>query len=172
VEVFNQVIATYMTEGADTTSATAVVAALTSTPVPITLASGTGFAAGVRVVVDVDDLQEVATVRSMAAPIITLALSKAHTGTYPVTVEGGLSIVRGILAKIRAVDDAQGDTMLTAAGVKKVDEIEFFDKSAGDISATLAAQREYWRQELADSLGVVYLRKMRRGAAGSGYELY
>ena len=170
--IFSQVIQAYLNSGASTTSATDVTAATTATPVALTLASATGFAAGNRVVVDVDDLQEIATVRSMAAPAITVALLKAHTGTYPVTVEGGETIVRRILGKIRLIDEAQSNAMLTAAGVKKVDEIEFFDKSGGDISTTLTAQREYWRQELADTLGVQYLRKMRRGQASGAYELY
>jgi hypothetical protein len=172
VAIFSQVIQVYLNSGASTTSATVVVAATTPTPVTITLASDTGFAAGNRVVVDVDDRQEVVTVQSLAAPAITALLSKAHTGTYPVSVEGGETIVRRILDKIRMVDDAQSDAMLSAAGVKKVDEIEFYDKSGGSITEVLSAQREYWRQELADALGVQYLRKLRRGNAGGCYELY
>lgn len=171
--VFEQVIQVYLTSGATTTCSTVVAAATTATPVTMTLTSATGFAAGDRVWIDVDDRQECATVQSIAAPAITVLLSKAHTGTYPVTVESGETIIRELLSKIRAVDTAQVDVGIAAGGIKKADEVEFFGKGEGGGAATaLAAQREYWRRELASALGVVYLREYRRGSAGSGCELY
>ncbi len=172
VEVFNQVIAAYMTAGAATTSSTVVAAVTAPTPIALTLASAVGFSAGNRVVVDVDDRQEMATVQSVAAPAITVLLSKAHTGTYPVQIDGGETIVRECLSRIRSVTDALGDTAITAAGIKRADEIEFFgSRGESSVFASLTAEREHWRQELADVLGVVYLRKLRRGSAGC-YEVY
>lgn len=173
VEIFNQVVQTYCSAGATTTSATAVVAATTPTPVALTLASATGFAAGDRVWVDVDDRQETATVQSLAGAVATLLLSKAHSGTYPVTVDGGEGVVREILAKIKAVSDAQGDVGLTSAGLKQVDEIQFYGSEKGSaVMVELNAQREHWRRELASALGVTYLREARRGSAGTLSELY
>ena len=88
-QVFEQVIQDNVLAGASTTSTTAVSAQSTPTPVGITLASATGFAAGVRVVLDVDDRQETATVQSMSGSVITVQLTGVHSGTYPVTVDGG-----------------------------------------------------------------------------------
>ena len=73
VAVFEQVIAAYLTSGATTTSSTVVAAATTPTPVALTLTSATGFAAGDRIWLDVDDRQECATIQSLAAPAATVA---------------------------------------------------------------------------------------------------
>lgn len=173
VAIFNQIIQTHLNAGASTTSATVVTVATAPTPITLALASATGFAAGDRVVIDVDERQEIATVQSLAAPAITLLLTGAHTGVYPVCVEGGETIVREILAKLRTIDTSQGDTAIVAAGIKRADEIEFFGgKDGRDVAGSAASQREYWRRELADALGVQYLRAIRRGSGSSGVELY
>ena len=90
VSLFDQIVGPYMDTGATTTSSTTVTAASTPTPVTLTLASATGFTAEARVVVDVDSLQEEATIRAVSGSTITLILSLAHTGTYPVTMVGGV----------------------------------------------------------------------------------
>lgn len=168
--LFELVIQPYTSAGAVTTSATAVVSANPAAPVALTLASATGFASGARVVVDVDSRQELATIQSLAGSAMTVVLSLAHTGTYPVTVEGGESIIRDMLKRIATATDAltQG---LASIGVKKVDEIEFF--SARDMNLTLGAfggiwrAREMLRRELAEVLGIPYMRDSKRGGAGT-----
>ena len=173
VAVFEQVIAAYLTSGATTTSSTVVAAATTPTPVALTLTSATGFAAGDRIWLDVDDRQECATIQSLAAPAATVLLSKAHTGTYPVTVESGETIVRELLGKIRLVDQAQMDVGLAAGGIKKADEVEFQSKAeGGSPAAVLSGQREHWRRELASALGVVYLRGERSSGGCHSFEAY
>ena len=173
VAVFEQVIQTYLTSGATTTSSTAVPAATSPTPVALTLTSAVGFNAGDRIWLDVDDRQESATIQSASPPAITVLLTKAHSGTYPVTVESGETIVRELLGKIRLVDDAQMAVGLAAGGVKKADEVEFFGKGeGGSPAAVLAGQREYWRRELASALGVVYLRAERSSGGCHSFEAY
>lgn len=171
VALFDQVIQPYVTGGAATTSSTAVTAATTPTVVTLALASATGIAVGDALIVDVDSFQERATIRSLSSTNASVALSKAHSGTYPVTVEGSESIIRAILRKLQALSGlgAEGllDEAVDAAGVKKVDEIEFFGADGGEsrMKQTLK-MREYWRDELASVLGIERL----NAAAGGGSE--
>ena len=159
--IFDAVIQPYVLAGASTTSTTSVTAATTPTPSALTLASATGFAAGETVVVDVDARQEVVTVQSITGAVITVLLSRAHAGTYPVTVEGGETIVREYLRKLRLLSNPGGtyETMAERGGVKKVDEIEFFGSEVGSSSLRDVdrLQRKY-RNELASILGVPNLR--------------
>jgi len=165
VAVFNNVIQAYMSSGASTTSSTAVTAATTLTPVAITLASATGFAVYDRVIVDVDSRQEAATIQSISGSVITVHLQYAHSGTYPITVEGGESIVRELLKQLIAVSGFSGlmSKAGTQAGIKKVDEVEFFGDGDGRNSrlAELKKVQRHLRRELADALGVVNLRDYR-----------
>lgn len=166
--LFEQVIKPYITAGAATTSSTAVTAATTPTPVAITLASATGFSAGGRIVVDVDARQEEATIQSLAGAVATVQLIKAHSGTYPVTVEGGESIVRGILRECIKLGGTGGliSSSASKAGLKKVDEIEFFgDATNVAIAAQQRALLNYWRNELALALGC---ENMRDSGGGGG----
>ena len=173
VAVFEQVIQAYLTGGVATTCSTIVPAATLPTPVALTLVVPTGFNAGERVWIDVDDRQESATIQSASPPAITVLLSKAHTGTYPVTVESGETIVRELLGTIRLVDQAQMDVGLAAGGIKKADEVEFFGKAeGGSPAAVLSGQREHWRRELASALGVVYLRGERSSGGCHSFEAY
>ncbi len=176
VSLFDQVVQPYLTAGASTTSSTAVVAATTPTPTTLTLASVTGFSAGDTVIVDVDARQESATVQNVDGSTITALLSGVHTGSYPVTVEGGESIVRGILQKLQSIAGigmAAGGLMgssTASVGIKKVDEVEFFGGGEGSFSRIAESQRlrEYWRDELAAALGVVRL-NAKNGATMSIY---
>ena len=175
VAIFDNVVAAYLNAGATTTSTTAVTAATSATPVALTLASATGFAAFCRVVVDVDDRQEVATVQSVAgSTTISLLLSGAHSGTYPVSVEGGESLVRDVLRKIHDLTKPGGALTKAAssAGVAKVDEIEFFTPGAGTKSriAELQSLRMYYRDELSAITGVPNLWRARSGRGS--VELY
>lgn len=168
---FDQVIAPHMLAGAITSSATSVTAATTATPVALTLADPSGFAVGQRVVVDVDDRQEIVTVQNLSGSALTVLLRKAHSGTYPVTVEGGESIVRGILRECVKIGGSDGLLSKSAsqAGLKRVDEIEFYgDQVAITISAQQRKLLNYWRDELASALGIENLRSSSGGGACVG----
>jgi hypothetical protein len=168
--VFEGVIQNNVSAGAVTSSSTAVTAATSATPVTITLASGTGFATGARVVIDVDDRQEVVTAELVTGTALTVLLQKAHAGTYPVTVDGGETIVREILQQIRGYKDELGRTFGTGA-VAQVDEIKFFPTGGKTLFENLCAQIDWARDELASALGIVNLRRVRRNA-GSTISMY
>ena len=117
-----------------------------------------------------DGRQESATAQSLSGSSLALLLALEHTGTYPVTVEGGESIIREMLKQIRTATDKLTKA-IGYSGVKKVDEVEFF--SPKEMSNTLGAfgaiwkERDMLRRELADLLGIVYLRETRGGGGAS-----
>lgn len=171
VAAFDQVVKPYLLSGAITTSSTEVVAASPATPTDITLASATGVSVGDRLVVDVDNRQESAIVSALSGAVATVSLSLDHSGTYPVTVEGTESIVR---QRLRTLVDigTRLERALGRAGIKKVDEIEFFASESGGgttVFSDLIAQREYHRGELSRAIfGVGGLNGHYAGSAGSG----
>lgn len=176
--VFEQVIATYSTSGALTTSSTAVVITAGAAPTPrtLTLASATGFSQLDRIVVDVDGRQEIATIESVSGSTVTAVLSKPHSGTYPVTVEGGESIIRGLLGQLYDVE-AGMKSALSSLGIKKVDEIEFFQSQTGAKGTMdeLRDHRAYLRDELWIALfgqGRTATLEGSSSAGGNGGQVY
>lgn len=168
--LFDQVIQPYMQAGASTTSATAVTAASSATPVTLTLTSATGFTSGCRVVIDVDDRQEIATTQNLSGTSLTVLLTLTHSGTYPVSVEGGETIVREKLRRIRLLNTEIDDAGSTA-GIKRVDEIEFFGASGESKTALLYRQLDKARDELASILGLRNMHRMRN-SGGQTFEMY
>lgn len=152
VSIFDQIIQPYTQAGAKTTSATAVEITAAPEQKTVVLASATGFASGARVVIDVDARQETVTVQNLSSTNLTALLSKPHAGTYPVTVEGGETILREILASIAATKTQLG--LSSGEGsLKKVDEIEFYQ--SGDTTfGNLGLQLSFWRDQLAAALGL------------------
>jgi len=165
VAIFEQVIQPNLSGGAKTTSATAVDAATEATPVAITLADATGFNEGDRMVLDVDERQEMATIQSLVSAVATVLLRGVHSGTYPVTVEGPETIVREILKSIRETK-AKLETAYGSGALKKVDEIEFY-QAAGDASyfGILGQNLAWWREQLAAALGIQSLWARKRAGA-------
>ena len=170
-QLFEQVIQPYLATGTNTTSITTVTASTTATPATLTLASATGFTALARVIVDVDDREEVVTVQNVSGSTITALFKLAHTGTYPVILEGGESIVRDILRQIRGVQK-QITSATSTAGLKRVDVIEFYGDSV-TTSQTSMLQKllMHWRDQLAAALGVANLWR-DRAAAGQVLSVY
>ena len=171
--IFDRVVVTYLQAGASTTSATTVVASSNGAfaPVTLVLTSATGFTAGDRIIVDVDSRQEEATAQSLSGTNLTVQLKLAHTGTYPITVDGGETIVRRLLRRIHAVQDqlAKPTTLQTAGsgGIKRVDEIEFHGLNTSMYWSTpfgaLSKELMRLRDELASALGVQNLFRVRQG---------
>lgn len=166
VALFDQVIKPYVDAGAKTTSSTAVTAAEPAAPVSITLASVVGFTAGDRVVVDVDSLTERSTIRSLSGSAISVVLALAHTGTYPVTIEGPESIIRDLLMRC----DRAWTTYTTAiesGGLEQLGkggEIRWYPEAGGGgpIGAAATGLARV-RIELGKALGVAPL----SGSGGS-----
>src|SRR4051812_9427284 len=79
-QYFEQIAIPNLQAGAVTTSSTAVTAVAdgsTATPVTLTVASATGIAMFDRVIVDVDDAIEMATVRAVSGLSVTVILRLA-----------------------------------------------------------------------------------------------
>lgn len=162
--LFEQIIGPNLTAGAVTTSATGVSASVPASLASLTLASATGFTAGARIVVDVDARQETVTLESLSGSIASALLANPHSGTYPVTVEGGESIVRENLARIRNVK-AQMAQAFGAGSLKKVDEVEFYDTHGQTLFGVLGEQLKFWRDELASALGIASMWRQRGGGS-------
>lgn len=175
--IFSQVIAPYMRAGASTTSATSVSASTSSlgSLASLTLASATGFSAGARIWVDVDDYQEEATVRSVSGLVVTCYLKLAHAGTYPVTVDGGEGVVRLLLKRLRVVQSAMTEAY-ASAGIKRVDEVEFFGAVAGANGSTrldqLKRAQMALRDELCSALGIQNLWRAHGSGGAVGVTVY
>lgn len=167
--VFSQVIQPYLREGADTTSSTSVVEATSGSFVSLSVADSTGIVLHERVAVDVDDAFEMATVRSVSGTTVGVILKKAHAGTYPVTVDGGLMIVRQCLSGIFKTNELIEELDGTGA-LKQVDEIGFYDSRGRSRLELLNEQLEHWRSKLAAALGIQ--RKQISGCSGGCIALY
>ena len=153
---FEQIVLPNLNAGALTTSSTAVTAASVPTQVAITVGSVVGLAMFDQVYVDVDAAMERATIQAVAGSTITVLLSKAHAGTYPVSQEGGTALVRWYLSKLRSIADQIASSAIRA-GVKKIDEIELFGGSsrAGqerNAFRSLEDMQGYYRGELCKLL--------------------
>lgn len=138
---------------APTTSTTAVTAA---GPASLTLASVAGLALGSRVVLDVDSVREVVTVRAVTGSAISVVCRRLHSGTYPVEVESPLTIVRGLLADLAALDDQEQDAT-ASAGLKRVDEVEWETSQGASIADRLVARRAELRDRLARACGLSHV---------------
>jgi hypothetical protein len=159
---FDFVIQNFLNAGAATTASTTVAVADVLTQRTLTLASTTGFVAGATVYVDVLPQQERAIIQSVSGSTITLYLTKAHLGIYPVTVDGGESIIRDKLAQLYAIDQQLGSSLQTA-GLKRVDDIEFYGNGIKNSQVTMINQlRDQRRDELASALGVANMHRIRR----------
>lgn len=159
----DRVIKLYLNAGATTTSTTTVALATTPTQRTLTLASATGFSAGATIYIDVLPNQERATIQSISGSNVVVFLQKAHSGSYPVTVDGGESIIREKLVQLWAIDDKLSSALNTA-GLKRVDDIEFYGGTKATSQAVMLNQlRDMRRDELASALGVLNLHKVRKG---------
>lgn len=152
-----------------TTSTTSVTAAGATT---LTLASITGFAAKQRAVLDCDEQREVVTVRAVSGSTISVLCRKLHSGTYPVEVETGETIVRGLLqdleiARQRVLDAA------ASAGLKQVDEVQWFGASDGRTQIDeLVRHQRLLRGELARACGVSQFYRGSTSGSSSAIEVY
>jgi hypothetical protein len=168
--LFETVVQNYIAAEIVSSSSTAVSAASSYTPAAVTIASPTGFAAYQRVHVDVDSRAEVATVQSISGSVLTLQLKLAHSGTYPVAVEGPITIARECLRNIEAVKGEMRSSFGYGA-LKTVDEIEFYQQGKRSHFGSLGEQLAYWRTELASVLGVPNAWAKRSGC-GSSFSVY
>lgn len=154
---------------AATTSATTVASVGATT---ITVASATGLTAAMRVQLDVDGSREVVTIRNVSGFVLSVICKKLHSGTYPVEVISGLTIVRGILADLSSLREVNSLDALGSLGLKRVDEVEF--KDGVDVATAIKAQRDRWRMDLATAIGLggVYREMLSRASGGNDMGVY
>lgn len=167
--IFETIIQPYLTGNVATTSSTSVTAASAPTPVTLTVASADDLSSGARVIIDVDTRQETVTIQNLSGTSMTVQLQKAHSGTYPVVLEGPESLVRECLRRIAEVKTELGSTFGIGA-IKKVDEIEFH-RGGDTMFGSLGAQLAYWRRELAALLGIESMWE-RRGYSATKLAIY
>jgi hypothetical protein len=179
-QIFLQVLQPYIQQGNLTTSSTLVGGSsnptLTTIVVPSISSSPTSgpttMLPGDTLIVDQDIYQErshIQTISGAGPYSITCLLQNPHQGTYPVTVEGGESIVRDRLRDCISVQQ-QLSGIAGRLGVKKADEVEFFattNKQKGTRGELIELQ-SYFRDELGVVCGLENLRKRRPSASGGG----
>jgi hypothetical protein len=137
-ELFDQVVGPSITDGAETTSVTAVTAAGIAVVTP---ASMTGISARIVLVVDVGADEETIEVRSATSTSFVARFAKAHAEPgWPLAVESGLTRLRSLLREARRLDGEIAGTATTeTAGLKSVGRgaIEWY---AGGASAERVSQ--------------------------------
>lgn len=148
-----------------TSSSTAITAA---GPVTITVASATGLSVGTRVQLDCDGQRETCSVRNVAGTVLSLVARKLHSGTYPVEIESPLTIVRGCVADLSALEQVNSLSSFESLGLRRVDEIEWDEKGSG---YWVDWARNNLRRSLARALGVEYIFDAAR-ARGANLEVY
>lgn len=148
-----------------TSSSTAITAA---GPVTITVASATGLSVGTRVQLDCDGQRETCSVRNVAGNVLSLVARKLHSGTYPVEIESPLTIVRGCVADLSALEQVNSLASFESLGLRRVDEIEWDEKGSG---YWVDWARNNLRRSLARALGVEYIFDAAR-ARGANLEVY
>ena len=154
------VISTYVESSAvaPTSSSTTIAAA---GPTTITVASATGLTAGVRVQLDCDGQRETCTVRSVAGSVLSVVARKTHSGTYPVEVESALTIVRGIISDLTALEQVNTLASFDALGLRRVDEVEWAEKGA---AYYVEFGKSLLRRKLASACGVSWIYNAARGS--------
>ncbi len=160
--LFEQVIQVYLGAGATTTSSTSITG--DGTPQTITLTLATGFSSGARVVVDVDGRQEKLTIQDLSGTDLTALFAKTHTDTYPVTVEGGESLVREKLAEIWTARVTRGKAQGRGALKAITGDVEWYDTGATAFASS-SAEIDLLRDELAGLIGVENMWRRKQSAS-------
>ena len=153
------VIQTYVVSS-DTAATSSSTTVATLGPATITVSSASGLGAGTRVQIDVDGQRETVTIRNVASTTLSIVARKTHSGTYPVEIESALTLVRGLLSDLTALEQVNTLSSFDALGLRRVDEVEWSDRGAG-----------YWiewgkgqlRRRLATACGVGWIYSASRG---------
>lgn len=147
--------------GSDTPPTSTSTTITSAGAVTITVASAVDLVAGTRVQVDVDGQRETCTVRNVAGSVLSLIARKTHSGTYPVEIESSLTIVRGILADLTALEQVNTLASFDALGLRRVDEVEWAEKGA---AYYVEFGKGLLRRKLASACGVSWIYNASRGS--------
>jgi len=101
-----------------------------------------------------------------------------HSGTYPVEVESPLTLVRGYISDLITLEQVERGAFDTA-GVRRVDEIEFFGRAEGGSKLQVVNEtRNRLRAKLASALNLTKIMAEMKGRAdaalnsGGAWEAY
>lgn len=131
-------------------------------PTLLTPSSTTDFVALTKIVLDADAQRETVTLRAISGGQFSVVCRKAHSGTYPIEVESGLTLVRGLLADLALLEEIERDGW-PSLGLKRVDEVEWFGASeGGDLSQRVRAARAAGHNRLAVMVGLTDVLADRR----------
>ncbi|HEY3494737.1 MAG TPA: hypothetical protein VGK73_08635 [Polyangiaceae bacterium] len=129
LELFEGVVAPNLSTGAETTATGTISAGASATVTP---GSMTDIAPYTTLVVDTGDEAEAVVVRSVTLTTFNATFLKAHAGTYPIAVMCGVARLRLLLWDADAAWRGLTSLSLSSqAGIKKVDEVEFFEGFGG-----------------------------------------
>ena len=142
---------------AATSSSTAIASA---GPTTIIVSSASGLSAGTRVQLDVDGQRETVTIRNVSSTTLSIVARKTHSGTYPVEIESALTLVRGLLSDLTALEQVNTLSSFDALGLRRVDEVEWSERGAGYWIEWGKAQL---RRRLATACGVGWIYSASRG---------
>jgi hypothetical protein len=139
-DLFTDVISPTLSTGTETTATTAVTAGSTTTVTP---AAMTDISANVALVVDTGSQAESVIVKATTATTFTAYFEKAHTAAgYPIATMSGLARLRLLLWDAdKAWMGLNSSSVGNTAGIKRVDEIEFFGKG----QAVLKGKSEHYK---------------------------
>lgn len=168
LDLFTNVIGPNLSAGTETTATTAIAAGSTTTVTPVSM---TGIAVNVRLIVDVGDLAEFVTVKSLpSASTFSAVFAHSHPATgYPIATVSGVSRLRMLLHSAdKAWNTLQSSRITGTAGIKQLGkgEIEYFEGGAV-YSQTL----QHYKGIVANISQLVRVRPESSGAT-SRYELY
>lgn len=147
--------------GSDTAPTYSSTAINSAGAVTITVASAVDLVAGTRVQIDVDGQRETCTVRNVAGSVLSLIARKTHSGTYPVEIESSLTIVRGIISDLTALEQVNTLASFDALGLRRVDEVEWAEKGA---AYYVEFGKGLLRRKLASACGVGWIYNASRGS--------
>ncbi len=182
--VFDRAVQPYLID-ASTTSATTIPAGagvanitLASNPASITSTQSLQFVVGSNVVIDVGVAKETSVIQSVSGLTITLNLVNAHSGTYPVVLQGAEQVIRDCFDRLDQIKGEMLNVAPKTAGIAAITgEIEFFSsghqnrKGGRTKFEDLMFQRTIARRDLAGALGIPYLLDLR-SAGGANFEVY
>lgn len=130
-ELYYNVISPQLSTNTETSSTTAVTAGTTQA---ITLGSVSNITVNTRLIVDVGDLAEIVTVKSISGSAVTCTFANAHPSSgYPVAVMAGLPRLRMLIHSAdKAWATLQSSSVTGTAGIKQLGngEIEWFEGGA------------------------------------------
>lgn len=167
-ELFEEVVGPAITEGAETTSGTAVAAAGIVTITPVAMVGIVPYA---RLVVDVGDDAETITVQSTTLTTFAARFTKAHTGTgWPIAVESGLTRLRALLYQAaRAESEIVGTSTSETAGLKSVGRGAIEWHPGGAVLTEKVTQYVTIIDRLSSLVRVEPLRHLRRATRLEAY---